>query len=159
MSPRNSASEAPKAQLQSASQPVRSSYISHPLAELPKHDQDYLNTLSALQGNDGMNRFFKTHPSVVDQARDIVSVLDGLDYMNCLPRDSTKEHLVNVFGDYLSRVKAPAADKINANNMIETRLKQGQASLQERDQVLKEIGCGGLFGMADIYVVWFQSHQ
>ena len=139
--------------------PVRQSYIYHPVGGEPPHDEKYNKQLSALQRGNGMETFFQKNPTLGSQAADVVSVLDSLEYLDCTPRVTTKERLIDTFLKYVNRTDAPAAEKDKATILISALTRRTTPEFNDRDQPLHEIGCGGLFAVADVYVVWFQNHR
>ena len=139
--------------------PARQSYIYHPVGGEPPHDEKYNKQLSALQRGNGMETFFQKNPTLGSQAADVVSVLDSLEYLDCTPRVTTKERLIDTFLKYVNRTDAPAAEKDKATILISALTRRTTPEFNDRDQPLHEIGCGGLFAVADVYVVWFQNHR
>ena len=138
---------------------ARQSYIYHSASGAPPRDDKYDQQLAALQRGGGMEAFFQKSPTLESQAEDVVSVLDSLDYLGCMLRGTTKERLIDTFVKYVNRTGAPAAEKDKATLLIDAQTGRTTPEFKERDQPLHEIGCGGLFAVADVYVVWFQTHR
>ena len=148
-----------KPQPQTAAEPARQSYIYRPAKGGPAHDETYDRQLKALQADDGMGRFFRKNPALATQAQDVASVLDALDYLNCTGRDAPKEKLADTFLKYVGRTSAPAEDKDKAGDLLGEQFRRTRAIFNERDRPLYEIGCSGLFAVADVYVIWFQNRR
>ena len=148
-----------KPQPQAAAEPARQSYIYRPTKGEPAHDEAYDRQAKALQANDGMDTFFRKNPALETQARDVVSVLDALDHLNCAGRDATKERLADTFLKYVGRTGAPAGDKDKAGDLLDGQSRRTRPVFNERYRPLYEIGCSGLFAVADVYVIWFRNRR
>ena len=144
---------------QSRDQANRSSYISHQPGRLPDKSNASGERTAVTHAKEAMEQLLTNHQKLPEQASDVMSVIDVLDHENCSQRDAMEMQLTSVFFDYVSRSKASALDKVNAENIMLLRAKQGQITLKERDRVLIELGCTQLLEIAKLYVTWFATHR
>ncbi len=130
---------------------ARQSYIHHPAKGDPAEIPSLRKTIAP---NDA-----PVNPSrILDQAQDVLSVLDGLDYLGCSYDPKLAAGLSEEFVKYVKRTAAPITDKEMAGELVEERKRLPNSDLKDRDKIFSEVGCDGLLDMAKLYKHWFQSH-
>ncbi len=138
---------------------VRNSYISR--VDIPDSlkDDKYRAMQTNYMSNDMMKRFLKTNPTLIEQSNDVVSLFNGLSYMNCGQKKTIRENLSEEFRNYVRRSKSAEIDKLAAINNLEINSNNEDVELTGRDIVFRNIGCGGLYAMYEIYQKWFHEKR
>ena len=112
---------------------------------------------SDTQAVDRIIRQYETHQSIVDQARDVASIISALDYMRCIPRDDFKANLVSSYLAYVSRIGATYTDKNMSRVIVGTELGTTNHVIGGKEKDLIDVGCGGLMAMSDNFSKWFSQ--
>ncbi len=137
----------------------RQSYIYHPSRPAPVADKNPQLKAENQEIIDERSRSLAQKKPLADQAQDVVSILDAIDYLNCASRQPVKATLVKEFTIYALATRSPPLETDGALKRIEEQAHRHPGKLPPRDLSLEEIGCSGLFGLADLYGGWFRTHK